>query len=435
MLLVYTPRTSSRLKYVLDLLLEDLLGLPYSITTDESVLSQHRGASLTYADKPIGNEPFLYATTLLFERGIRPQEISVFDWDGSKAFFATHPRYLMPFDVFAASFYLVTRYEEYLPHTRDQYDRFDARQSLAFTKGFLHQAVVNRWANRLGELLKKHYPELPVRSKTYSFLSTIDIDNAWAFREKGLLRGAGAMLRSVFKLDFTDLKERVSVLLGARKDPYDTYDELNRIRVQHGIDCIYFFLLGDYDQFDKNVSASRRKFQSLIKSIADYHTCGIHPSFKSNDEPHRLTVEKNRLRKILRREVTLSRQHFLRLRFPETYRELLNNDISDDYTMGYAQEPGFRAGIASPYYFYDLGAEQATRLRIHPFTVMDATLRFYKLFKPSEVLSQVRPLIREVRETGGTFTILWHNESLSDRAPWKGWKNTYEEVVTAATTT
>lgn len=433
MLLVYSPRSSNRLKYVLDLLLTDLLGLTYMLTSDESVMLEHSGPKLTYADKPSGNEPFLYATTLLFERGIRQQEISVFDWEGSKAFFATHPRYLMPFDLFAASFYLVTRYEEYLPHTRDQYDRFDARQSLAFTKGFLHQAVVNRWANRLGGLLRERYPELTPKRKPYSFVSTIDIDNAWAFREKGLLRGAGAMLRSLVQFDFTDLKERVSVLLGMRQDPYDTYGELNRIREQYGIECLYFFLLGDYDQFDKNVSASRRKFQSLIKSIADYHTCGIHPSYKSNEEPHRLPIEKNRLRKILRREVTLSRQHFLRLRFPDTYRQLLNNDITDDYTMGYAQEPGFRAGIASPFNFYDLGAEQATHLRIHPFTVMDATLRFYKLLKPAEVLTHVKPLIREVRENGGTFMTLWHNESISDRAPWKGWKHTYEEVVNAAT--
>ncbi|MFM2206168.1 MAG: hypothetical protein RL213_143 [Bacteroidota bacterium] len=433
MLLVFAPRSSNRLRYVLDLLLKDLLGLDYSVTSDEAAIARHDGPCLTYSDKPVGTEPFLYATTLLFERGIRPQEISVFDWEGSKAFFATHPKYLMPFDVFAASFYLVTRYEEYLPHHRDQYDRFDARHSLAYVKGFLQQAVVNRWANRLGALLKERFPELSVRKPPYTYLSTIDIDNAWAFREKGLLRGAGAVARSVMKFDFADLKERFSVLFGFRKDPYDTYADLDRISSDYHVKCLYFFLLGDYDQYDKNVSASRRKFQSLIKSIADYHSCGIHPSFKSNDEPHRLAIEKNRLKKIVRREITGSRQHFLRMRFPDTYRELLNNDITDDYTMGYAQEPGFRAGICTPYLFYDLGSEQITSLRIHPFAVMDATLRFYKLLKPSEVLTHVLPLIREVREQGGTFISLWHNESVSDRAPWKGWKNTYEEIVKAAT--
>jgi hypothetical protein len=236
----------------------------------------------------------------------------------------------------------------------------------------------------------------------------------------------------LLKFDLSGLKERISVLLGYRQDPYDTYGRLDRIRNEYGIDCIYFFLLGDYDQFDKNVSASRRKFQSLIKSIADYHTCGIHPSYKSNDEPFRVQLEQNRLRKIIRREVKCSRQHFLRMKFPDTYRELINCDITDDYTMGYAQETGFRAGICSSFMFYDLVAEQATTLRVHPFAVMDTTLRSYLLLQPDEVLSYVMPLIRATKEEGGTFMSLWHNETISDRSPWKGWKDVYEEVVRAA---
>jgi hypothetical protein len=433
MLLVYSPRSSYRLKYIFDVILKELVGLEYHISHDEQEFLLHQGPKFSYADKPVSNEPFFYATTLLFERGIRPQEISVFDWEGSKAFFATHPKFLMPFDPFAAAFYLVTRYEEYLPHQRDQYDRYDARQSLAYTKGFLQQAVVNRWAIRIGEVLKQHYPGLPVVQGTYNYISTIDIDNAWAFREKGMLRTGGAFLRALLQLDFANIHERLSVVMGKKQDPYDTYEELDRIRNQYNIKCIYFFLLGDYAQYDKNVSTSRRRFRSLIKSIADYNQCGIHPSFKSNDDPQRIQLEQSRLSKIIRRDVTISRQHFLRMRFPETYRQLINCDITEEHTMGYAQEIGFRASICSPYNFYDLGTEQETTLRIYPFAVMDATLRHYMLLQPDEIMARVSPLIREVKEVGGTFISLWHNESLSDRSPWNGWRSCYEQIVKAAT--
>jgi len=417
----------------MDLLLKELLGLSYRITKDEQEFLLHQGAKFSYAEKPVDTEPFFYATSLLFERGIKPQEISVFDWEGSKAFFATHPRYLMPFDPFAAAFYLVTRYEEYLPHTRDQYDRFDARQSLAYRKGFLQEPVVNRWAQRIGELLKQQYPALAVRHSTYRYVSTIDIDNAWAYREKGIFRSVGAMLRSLLQLNLNGLTERLAVVFGQKKDPYDTYSELETIREKYNLSCIYFFLLGDYGQYDKNVSASRRKVQSLIKSIADYNQCGIHPSYQSNEEPHRIALEQRRLSKVVRRDVTHSRQHFLKLKFPETYRQLLACDITDDYTMGYAQEIGFRAGICTSFNFYDLGAEQETSLRIHPFAVMDATLRNYMLLKPDEVIGRVAPLIRATKAVGGTFMSLWHNESLSDMHPWEGWKSTYEDIVKAAT--
>ena len=229
------------------------------------------------------------------------------------------------------------------------------------------------------------------------------------------------------------MTERLAVVFGQKKDPYDTYSELETIREKYNLSCIYFFLLGDYGQYDKNVSASRRKFQSLIKSIADYNQCGIHPSYQSNEEPHRIALEQRRLSKVVRRDVTHSRQHFLKLKFPETYRQLLACDITDDYTMGYAQEIGFRAGICTSFNFYDLGAEQETSLRIHPFAVMDATLRNYMLLKPDEVIGRVAPLIRATKAVGGTFMSLWHNESLSDMHPWEGWKSTYEDIVKAAT--
>ncbi len=55
-----------------------------------------KGPKLSYGDQPVGDEIFIYASKLLFEKGIEDQQISVFDWNGIKAFFATHPKYAVP---------------------------------------------------------------------------------------------------------------------------------------------------------------------------------------------------------------------------------------------------------------------------------------------------------------------------------------------------
>ena len=115
----------------------------------------------------------------------------------TKAFFATHPKYVLPFDPFAASFYMVSRYEEHLPFIKDKHDRFEAAQSLAFQKGFLHKPIVNIYAKKIREILAEAFPELQFKDKKYEYVSTIDIDNAWAFKEKGFLRTTGALLRSL----------------------------------------------------------------------------------------------------------------------------------------------------------------------------------------------------------------------------------------------
>ncbi|HNQ62152.1 MAG TPA: polysaccharide deacetylase family protein [Bacteroidia bacterium] len=431
MILIYSPASSARLQYILDVIFQDFLGISYSFTSDAGKFNFHAGPKINYSEQAFGNELFIYSTRLLFEKGIRDQQISVIDWQDTKAFFATHPKYIIPFDLFAASFYLLTRYEEYLPHRRDVHGRFDVRDSLAFQKGFLNKPVVDLYVLQLKEIISDMYPALEFPERKFRFLSTIDIDNAWAYKEKGLLRTSGAFLRSLVHLEFQEFAERLLVLLGYKKDPFDTYDELHALQQAYGFKSIYFFLLGDYGENDKNVSTSRKKFQSLINSIADYNAVGIHPSYASNTLTSRIKLEQSRLHKIIKSNVTRSRQHFLKLEFPTTYRNLIECDITDDYTMGYAAEPGFRAGTCNTYRYFDLVYDCMAPLKIHPFVVMDATLNLYKKISPSEVMSFVGPLLKEVKRVNGTFCILWHNESISDKKPWEGWKDVYEEIIKA----
>ncbi len=432
LVLVYTTSTTPRLRYIFDLMLTDLVGIEFEITHDVDKFIFYNGPKFNYSEKQFGEELFFFATQFLFEKKIKQQDLSVLDWQDTKAFFATHPKYVLPFDPFAASFYMVSRYEEYLPFTKDKHERFDAAQSMAFQKGFLHKPIVNIYAKKIREILSEAFPKLNFREQSYRYVSTIDIDNAWAFKEKGFLRTTGAFLRSLSRFDFTAVVERLSVILNKKPDPYYTYDHLFEIQNKYKIDTIYFFLLGDYAENDKNVSGSRKKFQSLIKQIADYCEIGIHPSYASNQDVAKLFLEKKRLEKIVRRNITKSRQHFLKMKLPDTYHNLIEYDITDDYTMGFSGEIGFRAGICSPFYFYDLSRDTPTRLRIHPFAVMDATLRFYMKVQPAEVMSYVGPLIKEVKAVNGTFMSLWHNESISDIKPWEGWKEVYEDIVKAA---
>ena len=431
-MLVYVPAITNRLKYTLDLVLKDLVGIDFETTTDPDKFSFHTGPKLNYSTRLFGDELFFYATDLLFEKKIRKQDLSVFDWYDTKAFFATHPKYVIPFDPFAASFFMVSRYEEYLPFNADKFRRFDAAESLAFQKGFLNKPVVNIYAKKIRQIFKEHFPDITFREREYKYVSTIDIDNAWAYKEKGLIRTCGALLRSLTSLDLEGFIERLTVLAGKKKDPYDTYDHLSALQHKYNLKMIYFFLLGDYAENDKNVSVSSKKFQSLIKSVADYCDTGIHPSFESNQKPGRFRLELLRLQKIIKRDITKSRQHFLKLTFPGTYRHIIDADITDDYTMGFSGEIGFRGGICTTYYFYDLEREMETRLRIHPFAVMDATLRYYMKITPAEVMSYVGPIIKDIKAVNGTFITVWHNESISNRKPWEGWKDVYEEIIKAA---
>ncbi|TND09790.1 MAG: hypothetical protein FD123_914 [Bacteroidetes bacterium] len=432
MVLVYTHKITNRLRYIFHLYFDEMLGVPVHFTTDQNEFAAHAGPKLSYGQKPLANELHFASCGLLFETGISEQHIPVSLWEDLPVFFSAGKQSALPFDLFAAGFYLVSRYEEYLPHIRDSLDRFDAHQSLAWQNGFLQKPVVNLWGARLKKILAAHFPALTFPVKRYRFVPTIDIDNAYAYREKGIVRAAGGLGKALFQLNFSEFSERLRVLLRLQKDPYDTYDYQLQVQEQFHFRPVYFFLVGDYGVNDKNLSVQNRKFRSLIKHIADHAEIGVHPSFGSNKEPERLRTEISRLRSILHQDITRSRQHFLMLKFPDTYRNLIERDITDDFSMGFANEIGFRAGICTSFKFYDLDQELETGLRIHPFAVMDASLKYYMKTEPEAAPALVAPLIEEVKSVQGVFMLLWHNESLSDEKQWKGWRDTYFRIVTQA---
>ena len=82
MLLVYTPQITSRLKYIFDLFIGDLMGFQFKITNNKEEFKSYSGAKLSYGDHAIENEPFIFAEKILFEKGIEDQQLSVFEWDG-----------------------------------------------------------------------------------------------------------------------------------------------------------------------------------------------------------------------------------------------------------------------------------------------------------------------------------------------------------------
>src|SRR5215510_3873939 len=165
MLLVYTPRITSRLHYIFDFVFNEVLGTEFRITTDRDEFAKSESPKINYSPSPFGDEAFIPAANLLFDKGILEQELSFNIWNNMPVLFYSHPRFEFPFDLFAASFYMVTRYEEYLPHMRVLYDRYNPAASVAVKKKFVHKPVVDIWALEFKKYLLRNYPSLKFRER------------------------------------------------------------------------------------------------------------------------------------------------------------------------------------------------------------------------------------------------------------------------------
>ena len=429
MVVIFTQEITHRVQYIFEFLFEEVLKIPVVVTDDPHEFKSSQDPKINYSSLPIDGSLKMHPHPLLFQREIRYQSLEPVTYGNDVFFFESSPDSFLPFDPFAASFYLLTRYEEYLMREFDEHCRYPSFQSVLSRNHLLQKPVVNQWTQLVAQKIKERYPDFQYQKPRFDFLSTIDIDNAWAYKNKSLQRTAGALAKGFLKGNLHQNKERIQVLRGEKKDPYDTYDFIRKLYNDRPELLQFFILLSRPSKYDRNVSPSNAELQKLVKSLCEDFRVGLHPSYRSTKKKRVLKREVKHLRRICHKKVESSRQHFLRLELPKTYRRLIKAGIKNDFTMGYADNFGFRAGTSNSFLFYDLAKESKTKLRVHPFQMMDVTLRNYLNLTPAEALLVIDNLMQEIRKYGGTFISLWHNESLSDQAEWAGWREVFVKMT------
>ncbi len=433
MLLVYSEKITPRFRYIARLLLRELLGLELRFTSDLEEYLQTTLPKLNYSKNPLQSGIYVQASNLLFETDIFQQEFQLSKYNDVTVFFLSGKQSALPFDPFAASFFLVSRYEEYIPFIADEHNRFAAKESFMFKEGLLDQPLVNQYAEILGELITRFNPGIKIKKPEYRFVNSVDIDNAYAYLGKGLVRNAGAYARDLIQLRFGEIADRTRTFLSMMKDPYETFEYQLALQEKYGYSTIYFALFSRLGQYDRSLTMYSTRLHKYLKGINDFCEVGIHPSYRSNSHISIMEEELHRLESVLNIDITRSRQHFLKLSFPETYRNLIEMEITDDYTMGFAAESGFRAGICTPFRFYDLEYETETPLIVHPFAFMDGTYIYYRQTRPEDAWNEIARYIDTYRKYGGEFIPVWHNRIFSEREPeWKGWNKIFEEMVKSA---
>ncbi len=427
MLLVYTHKITPRLRFAFKHLCTRILGVPVSFTTTIEEFIAHDSMKMSYTKQPLSNEIFVRNHELTFEQGLSDLEVSVSDWNGTKCFFATGEKSALPFDIFAASFYLLSRYEEYLPHVKDSYGRFTATESLAFKEGFLHQPVVDIWALRLKDVLQEKFPDFEFPEQHYKIQPIIDVPMAYLYSQKGFMRVLGGTLKELSRFQLKKLSQRFLVLFDFEKDPYDTFKWIINKQKQFKFKFIVFFLIGDFSTYDKNISINRKVFVSLIKSIADYCDVGLKVSYFALDDISILKKEKKKIESVTNYELDATRNSFSKINLPTSYRNLVELEINQDYTMGYLNYMGFRAGTCTPFLFYDLDYEVQTPLVINSFHCIDhALLRYQSQLDKSEALER---LMQEVKNVNGTFVPVFHNYAFGSEPQWKGFRKLFSKIL------
>jgi len=318
------------------------------------------------------------------------------------------------FDLFSAVFFFIGRVEEWGDAEKDEHGRAETQ--------FTEEPVIDKWIIDLKKQLSDKYG-MKFPERNFKFISTIDVDNVFAYKAKPFYRQIGGMLK-----DLKNIGPRLNTILFGKKDPFDEYELQAELSKKYNIPLIYFFLYRNNTKYDRTIDPNHPEFIKLLHYLRDQNiTFGLHPSYDASVDSSLLNKELDLLSKNSGKKIICSRQHFLRFNIRTTPKELIKAGIKYDFTVGFADWSGYKAGTSLPFYYYDIAGETELDLLAVPFEAMDGAYYHDDKVTAFEAYNSIMKLAEQVKEVNGLFITCIHERSFSDRIA-LGWKDLYMKL-------
>jgi len=261
---------------------------------------------------------------------------------------------------------------------------------------------------RVSQYLRDHgrrmtYPE----GKSFAVCLTHDIDCIYISKDcifdilKNVGNQPGARANLAMRIPL--------YLLRQKTNPIWNFKNIINLEKEYNAKSTFFFLSAERDlgrEVNYRIEALKDELKHILAEGCDV---GLHCGYHSYDQLTELKKEKARLERVLGKEISGCRNHYLRFKVPDTW-ELLNQaGFKYDATFGYADFAGFRNGMCHPFKPFNLNTGEIIDILEIPLIIMDGTLFDYMSLDEAGAWQITRQIIDTVEKLGGAVTILWHN--------------------------
>lgn len=437
MLQILVPNNNhSERAYTLKILFKEFLALKY-----ELIWGEQNDYILTFSDKTIIIRDHFFSLfphnlSYLCKEAI-PTKVS---WDsthsipflyGTNSIDFQHNSIICDADIFGASFFMLSRFEEHVLTEKDQFDRFDENQSLSIKESFSHIPIVNEYAL----LLQKFLAQLkyPITStKSFSILLTHDVDYLQFYNKFSVF--FQRFYKCIFKYHnypqaYKEIRSYFTFLLDSKHDPYNSFDELMQTSKQYGLTSHFFFIASNASPYDQDYQLHSKQVQNLLNNILEKgHKIGLHVGYDSFSNYQQICDEKASLTKFMSHP-TFSRQHYLRFNITQTPRLLDMAGIQWDSSLGFSQNIGFRCGSCFSFSMFDILERKQLTIKQKPLLIMDtAFASLVQKDSQKHAKEKFFDIAKKVRQHNGELVILWHNSSVK-QDKWPKLYSLYKDLI------
>jgi hypothetical protein len=319
---------------------------------------------------------------------------------------------LVKADIIAGSFFLLSRYQEWIcGDVFDNHSRFEGKKSLQYRADFLHRPIIEQYSALLRKWLKIAGLEVKEPPKQIEKIYlTHDIDRLALYQNFREITGAIIRKKVPFNLI-------INSILDIKNAPAYTFNWLNEQDLKVDAEKIYFVKAAnraksfDYPKYN----LKGKNFQNLLKFLRQNNSViGLHSSYHSFSNPQNIEKEQSSLTEAVGEKINFHRTHYLRILPPHKPDFYLQANITDDFSLGFADIAGFRLGTCRPVKWINPQNLQIENITLHPLLIMESTLSDagYMNLNFEDALSKSKNLIAQVKEHNGEIVLLWHNTSV-----------------------
>ena len=408
MILIYCNKNSPRIEYTFNHIFKLILNKKFSITNSKSEFIDFKGYKFSYANTPISEELFFQSNGLLEERGLENHEIIIFEWDNLKCFFKVGQKSAIPFDIFSAIFFLLSRYEEYMPHSSNNHSQFSHLESIAYKENFLEIPLIDVWIEKLISVLENKI-KLKCKIDSKNQIASIIISSLrpYKYTNKYPFESFMIWFKNLFMLNLWEVIEHLLVLLKIKIDPWEIDDYIKDLLVDSKNKVFFFFSFSSESFFRDETPKTNENFKKYIKEVHDNFEIGLLPSNNALKKLKTFELENFNISKLVHIKIDkILLQEGLK-KIGEDYKNSLSLDYANDFSMGYVDAFGYRASTCSSFFFYDLSNEIKTKLLVTPFVAHHSLMDKNNI---SEVIDKIQNFKEIAKRFSGSFSVILNNE-------------------------